>query len=639
MIIITRLFMFNLKIKAETESFATEEYGTFGWPIKYFDKAQNLNEKYNCATINLRIDDNTKPILFFENTDLLRRNNNSRFLDENTLLNGTATDWSNDIILKFPNTGTAKDNIAFYMKLQYFRQEYNSLSPNTVLKNENYFDSSFCPINVSNLADNSYIFQHVQNPNLSYIRGQLSGITNDFGYIADSGAFWDNDRILFYSQAVFQNKRTGHFYSKDKGLDNKISLDSKHFNISFLKRDVNINCKVLQEETDTNQYTPFKSIAISDYSGFIAARENLLLLGIKKDELQSLIDAADAIDQNTQLPKLSNKHHRYIFLEENLPTPKTDKDDFFYRKFKLKVQGITPSGETAIIAPNNDIFLYTRDELCFTSKYFAEYETVSTISNACKGDKGKAILEINIRLAGFGCLLPTEDFTELTEKGVKQFQRDYMDMENPTGVADIATLKKIDEFCEIYRENVDDYKCKCGTCGGFGKGQFKNQYLLGKSRIEKYHKYEYPGMHQSLLWAVSASRFYLTKKLNGEYSIRTIYSGYRCWVDNNNHGRKSTNHMGKAVDLHFNKNGILFTSDMDLLREDIYCEYIGAPKQNGNFGWLPNKFGLESSSAGASTWVHLDVREFNRVTFLKDEFFIKSNNGMNFSKKITDINN
>jgi hypothetical protein len=41
----------------------------------------------------------------------------------------------------------------------------------------------------------------------------------------------------------------------------------------------------------------------------------------------------------------------------------------------------------------------------------------------------------------------------------------------------------------------------------------------------------------------------------------------------------------------------------------------------------------------ANTWVHLDVREFTRVNFLKDEFFIKSNNEMNFSNKIIEINN
>jgi len=265
-------------------------------------------------------------------------------------------------------------------------------------------------------------------------------------------------------------------------------------------------------------------------------------------------------------------------------------------------------------------------------------------NNYIIGDEGNVVLEINIRLAGFGGMLPTEKFTELTKNGVKQFQRDYMKMGVPMGEVDYNTLKAIDEFSEKYRENVSNYKCKCGSCGGFGKGQYKNQYQ-STSKTEANHKYEYPGMHQSLLWAVSASRFYLTKKLNNEYSIRSVNSAYRCWEDNKKNNRSTTNHMGKAVDLHFDKNKNR-THDMDILREKIYCECIGAPKQGGNskykFGWLPNKFGLEPNKwadggNAANTWIHFDVREFNKDMYLKDEFFIKSDNESNFNKKLTEI--
>ncbi|PKQ61439.1 hypothetical protein BZG02_15920 [Labilibaculum filiforme] len=73
-----------------------------------------------------------------------------------------------------------------------------------------------------------------------------------------------------------------------------------------------------------------------------------------------------------------------------------------------------------------------------------------------KGDKGALILELNFRLSGFGGMLPTEEFTELTEEGVKQFQTDYMKI-TPTGEVDSKTLQKIDEFSDKYRENVANY--------------------------------------------------------------------------------------------------------------------------------------------------------------------------------------
>ncbi len=40
-----------------------------------------------------------------------------------------------------------------------------------------------------------------------------------------------------------------------------------------------------------------------------------------------------------------------------------------------------------------------------------------------------------------------------------------------------------------------------------------------------------------------------------KYSLKCIFSGYRCHENNKQHKRSSTNHMGKALDLHFNKNG------------------------------------------------------------------------------------
>ncbi len=258
------------------------------------------------------------------------------------------------------------------------------------------------------------------------------------------------------------------------------------------------------------------------------------------------------------------------------------------------------------------------------------------------GDRGNVVLEINIRLAGFGGLLPTDEYTEQTQKGVLQFQRDYMKMKNPSGEVDEKTLEAIDEFSDKYRENIDNYKCSCGKCEGFGKGQYKGEYSK-TSKLEQYHKYEYPGMHQSLLWAVSAFRFYLIQKLDGKYSINKISSGYRCWADNNKNDRKSTNHMGKAVDIHFNKDSerTRKISDIEYVRDKILIS-----TNNGQIRWsAKNKFSVEPSKAKyvgeftATTWIHIDVREFNSTKYLLDRFFIKNNSESNFNTKISNIKN
>lgn len=169
--------------------------------------------------------------------------------------------------------------------------------------------------------------------------------------------------------------------------------------------------------------------------------------------------------------------------------------------------------------------------------------------------------------------------------------------------------------------------CPCGKCDGFGKNRHNNMYYNEKLKKEATHRYEYPGIHRSLLFALKAVIFYL-KKEKSVYSFRKIASGYRCYDRNIQKKRQSTNHKGKALDIHFNKNDIRTKScdDMDILRKDIFNKYLGA-KWDWKVG-QNNIFNLESSSIGATSWVHYDVREFDH-NFLKDEYFCKDSETLN----------
>lgn len=253
------------------------------------------------------------------------------------------------------------------------------------------------------------------------------------------------------------------------------------------------------------------------------------------------------------------------------------------------------------------------------------------------GEKSELIREINIRLAGFGGNVPTDEFTIRTEKMIKQFQRDYMKVVE-TGKICGSVLKAIDEFSSKYSVDINQGKCKCGQCSGFGNGKYseeKNDTNIN----EKNRKYEYPGIHRTLLWAQRAIQFYLDK-IEGDLKIKVgmIFSGYRCNIDNSQHldqngnPRASTNHMGKALDLHIYGLSDRNNSESNANKvRDLLEKYSGAKYRWG----IDNVISLEPDSRNrvgtefiATTWVHYDVRAFD-LTYLHDQYFAKSATAFN----------
>lgn len=246
-----------------------------------------------------------------------------------------------------------------------------------------------------------------------------------------------------------------------------------------------------------------------------------------------------------------------------------------------------------------------------------------------KGDKGLIVEEINIRLAGFGGGVPTDTFDDLTETKVKNFQRDYMKMQKPTGVVDVETAKAIDEFGEKYRITAtlfEQLKCNCGVCSGFGKKRHKNEFKTN-TKLEMNNQYEYPGIHRSLLWAVSGLAFHLIENKEVMARFLDFSSGYRCHDHGETKKNGTTNHMGKAVDIRFNS--LIGEKWIRPAEEDERNKTVEAVRKfctnttilNAQYKWFAaDKFSMETTDQGAKTWLHLDVREFQHV-YLDDTFF------------------
>ena len=268
-----------------------------------------------------------------------------------------------------------------------------------------------------------------------------------------------------------------------------------------------------------------------------------------------------------------------------------------------------------------------------------------------EGDVGEIVKEINIRLMGFGGGLPSNKYDKYTVKVVKQFKKDYMKQSNPDGTfVDMATIEAIDKFRDIicFSNNTSsifymgELKCKCKNGCSFKDSTGRQIKRFGSKK-----KNEHPGIHKTLFWILRAAQFYLN--LENKY-ITKISDGYRCSLRNEETGKTSTNHMGKALDLHFgtenkrtesktDKHRISATKQVIDIRDRIFVKKIG-----GHVYWTEKGIGLEplvfrDGSKGADSWVHCDVREIGD-NFLTDDYFIcKEEEIINPVKLIDIINN
>jgi len=233
--------------------------------------------------------------------------------------------------------------------------------------------------------------------------------------------------------------------------------------------------------------------------------------------------------------------------------------------------------------------------------------------------KSELIREVNIRLAGFGGALPTDEFTPLTAECIKQFQRDYMGVPE-TGKICGTVLAALDKFYYEYpiANFMTKASCPCGQCSGYGNNRRGIKSGLNTAN-------EYPGLHRSLIWILKALNFYLKNKFKSKgLEVAYIESGYRCIDDNKKKGRTTVNHMGLALDLHINKNGLRTKSelDMEFIRKSIFISKMGASEQR-----LENKIYLEpkkfnDGSKGATTWLHFDVTKFSKI--YKEDIYFKT---------------
>jgi hypothetical protein len=204
----------NIQIRHESGegTFTPQEYQTNNWPIVFVESNHSAGTT-NILRLKLRINDNTRPILYLKGKSKSTESTNFDYFKTSALLeNGddVLAGWTNDnaISLKIPNTqaGTSLNYICNYVKMNYFRTEYNSASPDTVLHNEHYYDSAFCSVDISDIGRQGIDSKKIESSEPVYVRepNNEDG-TGNFQLNMQNGAYWDDNRILFYSKIEYKN--------------------------------------------------------------------------------------------------------------------------------------------------------------------------------------------------------------------------------------------------------------------------------------------------------------------------------------------------------------------------------------------------------------------------------------------------
>jgi len=385
----------NIRIRHEEDPvpLTPQEYETNGWPIVLIE-SEHEDGTINTVRIELRIDDNTEPIIYMhqypynDDEKIKHTDPNSKYISTQTLIsdgtNPNLTEWTNTIQLRIPNTqsGTTRNYISNYVKMHYFRSVHNANDPDTVLLNEKYYDSAFCSIDIPTIGDSNAYLKHVESANPIFLREPNNDDgTGNFELTAASGAYWDDDRILFYSTVNYLDPADVSEKEYMPTNSQKLELDSSDYRLSEVYARHEVLCKEYITAAGTIRIPNINFYRSEEERSGITMnlKENAMFLGISIDQLNAVVN-------DTQL---SEHHERFIFIEPSgtnpqETTPDTNGNTFRYNEYTLRLQGLDNNGDSTIVTPqfnSNDIILQSRDNQFFSSSDFAANETLTEGEN------------------------------------------------------------------------------------------------------------------------------------------------------------------------------------------------------------------------------------------------------------------
>jgi dienelactone hydrolase len=408
----------NLRFKIPDDAaFRELEYGA-RWPIFMYHFGRFENANISKFIIQLRVDDNEKPLLFFEDPKLINGGPIESFIKPEKLLNGSAKDWTNEISLLFKNvqdsdianqptipvepdspgqpTAGFRVYIGNHLRIQYFRfSGINSAHP-MVFKSMVPADRAFggvdlLPVNTGN----SFLYANSNK--------RSNAARDDYSYVAETGIFYNSQLAVLYAKSLIKYTVSDSVLPWVRmGVPEKLLIDNPIFptDIYFEKWKL-INAAATQE-IDAVRIAGFDERKLGYFT------EDNFFLGLTLTELDTLRATVG----------FHPDHTRYLVFK-SAPVPFDDREGLSYKAYSLEVTGYDANGSAITTnAPASPVVVYTLDEQLYFSIAFVQQSPLpvtlpdpGTIQDFANGrfelTRGGSYVSIQDKEFGHAMAIPT----------------------------------------------------------------------------------------------------------------------------------------------------------------------------------------------------------------------------------------
>jgi pyrrolidone-carboxylate peptidase len=354
----------NIRLGTSESALAAATYGSQEWPLHILSPAPLATTALkNPLVLELRVNDNLKPVLYVERGEIVTDTVNQRFVDETGLLPGAASPpFTRPLTFQSPNTGSGtKASIAWLFKLHYGRQiEPATVFPPEVPPTTKTLDNLFGPLDLEPLWSGGQTVRWIAAQDRKFVDGQAQG----FGQMMERGVAFEGmaaaGRAIFFAALTDQLRNVIPGFRPLRGITGGTSGEG-----SFL-----------QSAGRLDQYRlDFGSIA----DGTVKVTTLRLLPGVFSEPTLSsgvlfLGLTSAELERLKGLFGLNALHPRTVFFDE-LPGPFPN-----FRKFSLGVHGLQPDGKSGKLMPaaGQEVFAYTVNGLHFFSAAFSAGEPLPT---------------------------------------------------------------------------------------------------------------------------------------------------------------------------------------------------------------------------------------------------------------------